>query len=142
MCGRLDAVAAYAAAVPSPGADVTGVSPVPEQMWQWRAQSQYRMQCALAVAVVPKGCFRFRFRAWSVLDHNRLSGTLPGWLSSLTQLRIVDLSQNQLVGLLSPLANAMHLMFLVVSLNRFTGSIPEALPRCRPQALSKSCRCS
>ena len=37
------------------------------------------------------------------------------------------MSQNQLVGLLSPLANAMHLMFLDVSLNRFTGSIPEAL---------------
>ena len=36
---------------PSPGADVEGVSPVPVQMWQGRAQSRCRWRGVSAVPV-------------------------------------------------------------------------------------------
>lgn len=59
------------------------------------------------------------------LSHNQLSGAIPATFGNLRVLGVMDLSFNQLDGSLSVLASCSLLVFIDVSNNNFSGSIPS-----------------
>ncbi|CAH9081903.1 unnamed protein product [Cuscuta epithymum] len=62
------------------------------------------------------------------VSHNQLSGVIPPSLASLPELTIVDVSYNQLTGVIPPsLADLPYLETVDVSNNQLSGVIPQTL---------------
>eukprot|EP01040_Poterioochromonas_malhamensis_P004341 gene4341-4654_t len=62
------------------------------------------------------------------LEYNRLSGTLPDWLYTLSRLKLISLDNNHLSGTLSPqIGNLITLRYLSISNNRFYGTLPTSM---------------
>ena len=73
------------------------------------------------------------------LNDNRLMGSIPSSLGQLTRLAGLDLSRNQLTGTIpSSFGNLIHLVTLEMSDNQLTGLIPTALGNLN-QLLSLDC---
>ncbi len=60
-----------------------------------------------------------------VLNNNKLAGSLPSTLNSLTKLSIFSVAENQLVGTLPVLTGLTDLREFFVEKNRLTGAIPS-----------------
>ncbi|KAI6668465.1 hypothetical protein NL676_013518, partial [Syzygium grande] len=63
------------------------------------------------------------------ISNNFLRGPLPDWLVHLKNLRMLDLSDNQLHGTIPSSYGWLRLTVLILSYNQLTGNIPEALGR-------------
>ncbi|RLM56041.1 tyrosine-sulfated glycopeptide receptor 1 [Panicum miliaceum] len=61
------------------------------------------------------------------IDACPLVGKIPLWLSKLTKLEMLDLSNNQLTGPIPSWINNLQLFYLDISNNSLTGDIPIAL---------------
>ncbi|EOA25699.1 hypothetical protein CARUB_v10019052mg [Capsella rubella] len=63
-----------------------------------------------------------------VVANCRLTGSMPGWLSSSNDLQLLDLSWNHLTGAIpSWIGDFKDLFYLDLSNNSFTGEIPKSL---------------
>ncbi|KAI5057934.1 hypothetical protein GOP47_0027949 [Adiantum capillus-veneris] len=62
------------------------------------------------------------------MSNNRLSGSLPSQMGSMTQVQLIDISFNNLSGSIpASLASCVNLFYLNLSSNHLTGSIPSQL---------------
>ncbi|KAM7271061.1 hypothetical protein ACFE04_030275 [Oxalis oulophora] len=64
-----------------------------------------------------------------VLSNCNISGTIPAYVWELDDLRILDLSFNKLTGKLDHVTAPDNILFLFLTSNFFTGSIPGSLLR-------------
>ncbi|KAJ0560095.1 putative non-specific serine/threonine protein kinase [Helianthus annuus] len=63
-----------------------------------------------------------------VISNCGLTGSLPSWLNSLTQLQLLDLSSNHLTGSIpAKFGDFLSLFYLDLSNNSFSGEIPKNL---------------
>lgn len=82
-----------------------------------------------------------QFRALKVLviANCRLRGTIPQWLSSSTNLQLLDLSWNRLGGAITPwFSGFKSLFYLDLSNNTFTGQIPKELTELQSLIVGRS----
>ncbi|ESQ33087.1 hypothetical protein EUTSA_v10003581mg [Eutrema salsugineum] len=80
--------------------------------------------------VLPDDSSLLRFEKLKVLvvANCRLTGSMPRWLSSSSDLQLLDLSWNRLTGAIpSWIGDFKDLFYLDVSNNSFTGEIPKSL---------------
>ncbi|XP_039160577.1 receptor-like protein EIX1 [Eucalyptus grandis] len=63
------------------------------------------------------------------IGKNMLQGTLPDWLFHLKNLTVLDLSYNQLHGIIPSPYDWVCLRVLLLSVNQLTGNIPDAFGR-------------
>ncbi|KHN41912.1 Putative LRR receptor-like serine/threonine-protein kinase [Glycine soja] len=73
------------------------------------------------------------FSVLQVLDiqHNRIRGTFPLWLTNVTTLTVLDVSSNALSGEVPPeIGSLIKLEELKMAKNSFTGTIPVELKKC------------
>ncbi|MCL7048407.1 hypothetical protein MKW94_013128 [Papaver nudicaule] len=87
---------------------------------------------------IPDKKFQFQSLKALIIPYCRLTGSLPNWLSSSTELQFLDLSWNRLVGTIPDwFSQLTFLFYLDLSNNSLSGEIPKSLTK-MPSLISRN----
>jgi hypothetical protein len=61
------------------------------------------------------------------MKNNQLTGPIPSWIDTFTEMQLLDLGQNKLTGKIpDELGNVTGLDHLLLNRNQLTGSLPDS----------------